>query len=683
MAPPDDLRRIIARAHDVLALLLILLRPSIWDGESAAWPTLIWYGLLTIALALLATEALAGHRPTARWGWSGVVAATLMLVLLPAAWHGPEGYEAWALWAQWAGHLVLAGYLLQIAPGRNRLLLAALVAGLTAQICYALGQAAWSLPHLAQQASAGTLGVGGLQADLQERIANGGVFGSFTVSNGLAAFLILALPVVAGVAWRGKHPAPRVIMGVLLIATVVVLILSRSKGAIATLGTATLITALWHGSTRWRAAAAITVVVGGLLTWAIPTVRDGVMASANVRWGYWQGAAELIAEEPLSGHGIGGFAAHAARVLPIGAEYSRYVHNEILEATVAGGLLAGVLAAGLLLLLVRRPRPEVDTEHEPVPHPALLLITPLVALPYLHVFGLLPGEGWPGAVNGLAFLPILGISALAGGAAWAATRLPAPPAWALHLGLLACLGHALIDFDFHAGGVVGSVVVVAVLAAHGRTKLITGRGWRPVPALIVVIMAISLVRLGGHGRALTDARNLVLEVEALPHVARSDPPRFADLLTHRHHELGLPPPTPAQATPRALADLLVHTVRHALPIVERWPPANPSARVGLIGRLPVGAQRLPLTQEFAAACPWLASAHRLLAEDLVATNDHAGAIASIRRAIACAPWHLPHQQALARLLRAQGDADEAAVVEARIVELTPRVYFRDQPQDIR
>lgn len=680
MAPADDLRRIVARIHDALALLLILLRPSIWDGESASWPALIWYGLLTTAVSVLACEYLSGWRTSVRWGWAGVVAGALLLVLLPAAWYGPEGYDALALWAQWAGHLILAGYLLQIITGRERLLIAALVAGLAVQTTYALGQAAWSLPHMAAQASSGTLAVGVLQADLQERIANGGVFGSFTISNALAAYLILILPVVIGMAWRQGRPGPRVMLALIAVITVVAVVLTRSKGAIAALATATLIIAWWHGTPRWRLGVGALVVMGVLATWLSPDVRTGIAASAQVRWDYWQAAGTLIAEQPLNGYGIGGYAAHAARVLPLGAEYSRHVHNELLDATVMGGLLAGLLASVWFLLLARRPQQLDLTATTPSSPALLLMIVPVIALPYLHVFGLLPGEGWPTSVNGLALLPMVALGALAGAVAWAAMQCRLPPAWAVHLGLIGCLGHALIDFDLHAGGVVGPLVVLAVLAGHGRTQMSTRRWWRPVPAVVAVALAAALIVGGARGRTLRATQDLVLEVAALPGVARTDPARFAELLAYRHRDLGLPPPTPAQATPRGLAALLEHTVRRSLPIMQQWPPASPSIRVAMLQRLPAGADRLSLSQAFVDACPWLARAHRLLAEDLAATGNPAEAISSVRRAIAKAPWHLPHQQALIPLLRATGAEDEAQQVAARIAELTPLVYFRDRPE---
>src|SRR5690606_28487422 len=107
-----------------------------------------------------------------------------------------------------------------------------------------------------------------------------------------------------------------------------------------------------------------------------------------------------------------------------------------------------------LVLIARRPRMAVPSETTTAV-PALLAILPLaLAVPYLHVFGLLSLDGWPGAGNGLHLPAALGLGLVGGLTAWAGTRLR-PPDWALHLGVVALALHCLVDFDLHHGGVVG------------------------------------------------------------------------------------------------------------------------------------------------------------------------------------------------------------------------------------
>lgn len=674
---PFDAQRLLARVHDVLALLLIVVRPSIWDGESAAWPTLIWYGVLTIALTLFASECLLGWRSHLRWGRAGLLAAVLLALLLPAAWRGPSGYEGLAVWGQWAGHALLAGYLLQIAPGRERLLWAGLVGALTLQVLYAAGQYAWSLPYLAEQARSGAISAGNMQAELQERIAEGGIFGSFTVSNGLAAFLILTIPpLVACLIQRGTRV--RWTLLPLVLTALSVLVLTRSKGALVMLAAAVAVMILWYGTRRWRVATVVAGVAGLILVGLSPGLLDGLLASAMVRWGYWQAALELIAARPLSGHGIGGFAAQAAQHLAIGAEYSRYVHNEVLEVTVSAGIAAGVLALLWFALLLRPPKLPATTPDTGTPW-VLVLLVPLIAIPYLHVFGVLPAEGWPTASNGMALLPMLMIAAGAGAMMALMLHRPLPPAWAVHTGLAAGLGHALIDFDFAAGGVVAAVVVLAVLAGSGRAREMHFSGWRLLPAVAALALITVLIAGGSRGRALAQAQDLVNEIQALPAVARSEPERFATLLTYRHADLGLPAPTAQDATPRALAALLQRAIHQVWKAGMQWPAADPSQRASLVSVLPPGSDRLPLSAALAQDCPWLAQAHRLHAADLSAIGDNIAAIASLRAAVRYAPWHLPHQQFLATLLAASGQADEAAVIRARVAELAAQVYYRDRP----
>lgn len=682
MAPPKlasraETQHLLGRVHDVLVLLLIVVRPSIWDGESAAWPTLIWYGVLAVALTVFASECVLGWRTQLRWGWSGIFAAGLLAILLPAALWSPAGYEGLAVWGQWAGHLVLAGYLVQMLPERSRLIWAALAGAVTLQVLYATGQYAWSLPYLAEQTRDGAIFAGNMQSELQGRIAEGGVFGSFTVSNGLAAFFILTLPALVGCLIQRGTRARWALLPLIGVA-VSMLLLTRSKGALVMLAAAIALMVLWYGTRRWRAVSVLAGIAGCLLIALMPSLLDGLHASAQVRWGYWRAALELIAARPLRGHGIGGFAALAAQHLAIGAEYSRYVHNEILEVAVSAGIGAGVVALVWFALLLRPPKLAAPAIAPPTPW-GLVLFVPIIAIPYLHVFGVLPADGWPTANNGLALLLIVILAACTGGIMLLTLRLPLPPAWAVHLGLAAGLAHALIDFDFAAGGMVAALVVLAVLAGSGRARAMSFPGWRLMPAVAALALITTLIMGGSRGRALAQTTDLISEIQALPAVARREPERFAALLTYRHADLGLPPPTAQDATPRALAALLRRAVYQASNITAQWPAADPSQRASLVSVLPPGIDRLPLSTAVAQACPWLAQAHRLHAADLSATGDNNAAIESMRAAVRCAPWHLPHQQVLAALLAASGHVDEAATIRARIEELTPQVYYRDRP----
>lgn len=659
------------RILDVLVVLVVGLRPLITDSVSASLPGLIWYGLLALALGIAATTNRSlGHGPA---GW---VAGLVVVLLLPAAW-GPDGYEAWARWGQWAGHLALALLIALVGGERRSLCLGALIGGCAIQVVYALGQQAWVLPHLAELARQGAIDAGNLQGDLLVRIDHGGVFGSFLLSNALAAFLVLVLPLCAGILDRRTPAAARGSLALVGLLGLVVLVLTRSKGAwVAALAAAGIIAVVHqHGLRRWLIAGL--GALAAIIVLSTPALRDLGAASAEVRWGYWQAAVALIGEAPLRGHGLGGFAAQAARVLPLGAEYSRYAHNEVLDAAVAGGLIAGLAVLIWLALIVRRPRALIPAEVGTAA-PALMLILPLaLAVPYLHVFGLLALEGWPGAEHGLHLTAALGLGLIGGLAAWAGSRLR-PPDWALHLGVVALALHCLIDFDLHHGGVAGPLVVLVVLGG-ARFQAPPGLG-RATASLTAIAIVIALATFGLRGRTIENAQAAVDEVLSLPRQIQDNPRIAAERIPLLFAEQDLDLPR-GPLRPVDLDRLRHATCRHSLEVMATRPPAAPTQQAAILRILPAGGERRPWSQTLVDAAPWLPRAQRCLAEDLAATGDVAGAVEAARKAVAASPWHLPHRQALAGFLDAAGETDAAAAERARIADLAPQVHFRDRLQE--
>jgi tetratricopeptide (TPR) repeat protein len=108
---------------------------------------------------------------------------------------------------------------------------------------------------------------------------------------------------------------------------------------------------------RWAAGLAL---VGGLAAALLLTgvlVRGG--DTLEVRRGVWRASATLVAERPLLGHGLGAFRAEILRVRDLEeARLSRgrepyMAHNDVLHASVEGGLLAGLALVLWGLLSVR------------------------------------------------------------------------------------------------------------------------------------------------------------------------------------------------------------------------------------------------------------------------------------------------------------------------------------------
>ena len=688
MAEPSlsELRRLGAWAHHLLLVLLVALRPLIWDGDSGSPAALAWYILMFTGLAIVAGEVAAGARGGWRWGWSGLVALALTLLLLPAALRSPQGFEGLALWGMIAGHLAFAAYLMQVMPGRERLALGALLAGLAGETLYALGQYGWVLPDLARRLHRGELAaqIGpGMAGEFAERIANGGIYGSFTLSNTLAGFLLLTIPLAAA----ALRPAPLLARGLAAMiglgGLAVLVLLTNSKGGIAALALAVVVVAIAGLRGRWRWIAPLAAVALLAVALGMPRVRDGLAASAEVRVGYWQAATTLIAERPLSGHGVGSFATESARALPIGAEYSRQVHNEPLEAAVDAGVAAGLALLALLILLARSAAP---ADSGPVARQGLAGLALVIAVPYLHLFGMLSFAGWPASPADLHLVWSLLLGIVLAGTVWGASLLPPPPAWALRLALAAAGLHALIDFDLHSGGVVGTLVVIAVLAGQTRGRVLPMRAaLRAVPG-VMVVLGIALLAWGGHrGLQVTEARELSVAVREVE-VARGAPgDRLRIAAADLAYRLGRGEPTAAELSPPRLAELSQAGLERAWDLASARPVADAATLTSIIALTRPGRARLGWSTRAVELHPHNALAHLLLAEDFAAAGDWREAIACASTAVGRSPWHLPYRQELVRFLEqgAAASADPALldqIVSEReqIRALDPRVHVRDR-----
>ncbi|HEX3135601.1 MAG TPA: hypothetical protein VHX44_18710 [Planctomycetota bacterium] len=221
------------RTHDILLAALIALRPLVWSGDAGAWDNLGWLTLALIALLWLVIDAWRGRVPAWRFGLGGVIAAGLLLILLPAALRSPYPSTGMGQWGMAVIHLGFAAYLMQVVPGRERLAFSALVGALVVECLVALGQWVWVLPGMAKALAGGDPAIAALETtseDLANRVAYGELFETFTLANTLAAFLLLvAVPLLGGV-WRTDGRV-RLIAGAVLILSLVVALGTASKGA--------------------------------------------------------------------------------------------------------------------------------------------------------------------------------------------------------------------------------------------------------------------------------------------------------------------------------------------------------------------------------------------------------------------------------------------------------------------
>ena len=644
------------RVHDLLVLLLVATRPWCWDGTPGQPAELVWQALAVGALCIVALERAAKLRPAWAWSWRGALAVVLVLALLPAAFGAAEPAPSWCRWTGWLACLAAAAYLMQVIGGRQRLALAGFGAGLAVTVLLGLAQPWWALPAMAAAQQAGSpvfAALAGDAAALSERIANGGAFSTFTLANQFGAYLALLLPLVAGLAWtnwRAPRQAPTQAVILLLgLLGLLALALTGAKGAVLALAAGCGLGWWLAFPGRWWRWLPLPVAGLGLAA----VLATGVaQASIDVRTGYWRSAVTLAGE---GGHGLGGFAAHQPRVMQVGDEPTRFVHNEVLEAAVAGGWPLAVLAAAALLALAWPRRSVAEPTLAPEP-PRLLAIALALAVPYLGLLGAFDGQvsWWPGGGSVLANLGwALVLGGIAAGTAAALWRAEPPPAWAWAAGLCAVALKALIDFDFHAGGVLGTALLVAVCSGAPLAQA-TGLVGRWLPGLAALITAALVV--GGMFTAL----RLAEAEQWIADARQSGDPQVAEELAQR---LGADPLTPPQA-------LVALAGRRAWDLAA----GAPGTQLAALDLLPPSGQALVLAAELTQAAPHSAAIALRHAQRLVAGKAWREAVAEAERAVRLAPTAPRVLEQAAAVLDHAAAGPRAAALRAEAARLRPLVH---------
>lgn len=646
------------RLHDALVLLLPAARPWCWDGAPGQPADLAWQALAVFGFLLVAAEHAAGRRPRWRWGgWRGIIALALVAALLPAALIAPEPAPAWCRWSGWVACLAAAAYLLQTLPGRERLAWAGLATGLAVTAALAVTQPLLVLPAMRQALEAGSpafAAVAGDGAAIAERLAHGGAFATFTLANHLAAYLALLAPLAAGSAWSGGARGPRLAAGLLACLALAALAASAAKGgwvALA-LGAGWAWWWAWRGR-PWRWLPLPILAAGGLGLW-LSQLAD---ASIAVRLGYWRAALTLAAEAPL---GLGGYGAHQARVLLPGEEPTRYAHNEVLEAAVAGGWgLAALAVAALVALAWPRRAPLPDAV--PAPPPArLVALVPALAVPYLAILGAFAGNlgWWPGGQDllGQAGWSLV-CAALAAGTAWSLARAPLPPPAACTAGLAAVAATMLIDFNAHAGGVLGTALCVAVLAGASAEEgqAPTRRIPRALPLLLAVAAAAAVSAGALVGSRLAEAERLLAEARMAEHDAEGRRWLAA--------ELGLEPEAPPRVLRGALAERVWNLAAGA-----------PQLRAAALAWWPPGPEQRARALALWAEAPHSPSVALSAARAHLAVGERAEALRLAAAAVRLAPSSPRVLLAAAEVAAAAGDGAAADAWRREAERLAPLVH---------
>ena len=677
--------------------------------------------LFLVLLAAATTTGLLqrGLQPPAdgtvdRWwqrpAWWGV--AFLVLAVL-GSWMSPLPAAAWSLTAGWALHVAAPWALWPCIRRRPHLVVAGLMAGLAGELVLMTGQAWFERPALAAQlAGDPALTVEARVADqYRVRIGSWRLEGTFLLANTLASYLLSVMPLVICMAWRSRTAGwpVRALAAAGAGVVVLALVMTGSKAGILAMALAAATAAVVTlRSWRWRGALIAGVAALVLAAWMLPGLRTAVVGSAGVRLDYWRAGAALVAERPLLGHGLEGFAVHYPRVKPPAGEETILAHQETLQAAVDLGLPAMLVLIGWWLSLLWSLRPvgglPVRARDDQRVDAATLIGAAVLLLFAVPVAGILQANlaTYPGAMPlAWALALVAGLLAVARQAA----RLPLPGPWACWCAVLAVLWHVQADFSLHSMQVVGVLAWVACLGqalarplpAPVSTIAATGRQGVFAVAGLLVLAAVTTGIIGSsqRGEVLERAQHVegILARLRLAEAGRLDEAQRGaafDAFEHAFSRLVVEDGRSAlTADPREALGMAMITravaassrfpadhdlVFAAVAIAEHLQTLLP-ARAGVLtpvleGLLAEWPEDLLVTKALSEHYLRLARAAAEGSRHVLARQAQALA----GRAVALYPTHLPLRQTLIAAAELNGDAATVAEQRAEIARLQPLVH---------
>jgi hypothetical protein len=182
------------------------------------------------------------------------------------------------------------------------------------------------------------------------------VFGSFMYPNGLAAGLLLFLPVSLVFLWRA---VPKVRVGIRLLFVAVLggcglacLYWSGSKAAwlfMVVIG----VLAIGRSSFKmaWKRALIYGLIAFGLVGFTIKYANSVALGKKSMvaRLVYWQAAVRITSQHPIVGTGPGTFGPSYKKIKPADAEFAALAHNDYLEQASDSGIFGFLTFSGLII----------------------------------------------------------------------------------------------------------------------------------------------------------------------------------------------------------------------------------------------------------------------------------------------------------------------------------------------
>jgi O-antigen ligase len=413
------------------------------------------------------------------------------------------------------GLVMLCGFLIvRQEPGLFPVLCRVLVGIICVEAYYGIWQSLFDFPRLVADFQAGDPVFEQLRSSAGEaRLKSGNIFGSFVNPNLLAAYILIGLGLIGGMLFdQPEKPsagfrrfARTIFATALLIMMLVALWLTDSKG-----GIVAAIAGAWFFAvqricatkpqlgtllTRATVAGIVLLVIILLLATFGMLGRQPLGLSMEVRFDYWRAALRMIADHPLQGVGLAGFAEHYSFYkLPSGTEVQD-THNDYLQLLAELGVAAVAAYGAIWFVALRWPRnaplPTIGNDAGAQKNTSLHWIALAGALlgfffmfmaftPYniLDVLALLDGkfstDTLLAALHTLS-MPVVFVCVYLGLAPQKLsgsqrTIISHSMIHGVRAGIGAVLVHQLVDFDFRAQAVAGSIFLLGGMLLALRTQ---------------------------------------------------------------------------------------------------------------------------------------------------------------------------------------------------------------------
>ncbi len=497
-------------------------------------------------------------------------------------------------------------------------------------------------------------------------------FSVFDLPNTLAGFLILAFPLACAAA--ASVPSGRAawlmrsLLGLAAVSLVVCLVLTFSKAGwlvFAGVACAMLLWMLARGRRQVMriglvAAAAFAVLVAAFsFTGALklPGLQRYAW-SASARWGYWQGAWQMLGDHPWLGVGPGNFAEHFFHYKTPTGEETRFAHNDYLQIACETGVLGAAAFAALLALWLWYSWPRRAAK---------------------------PGRDEPAGMTSLAAAGLLGfgfLTAVAGALHPVLVMLMLPPwivvaaaVWqsrsqaicaAAFLGAAGALAHSFVDIHLYTQGLSFSIWAAMGLALAQRGT----RDYRvdTTPRRAATLAAVLLICVACWPTLIRHARSERASMQAERALARRDWPAYQAYLQAAKIA------APDNAKPRVeLSELVLQAVKGS---------QDPRMRdAALDEAIRFMRSAIAVRPRWAAYWHWLAELYTLRAHGKASRLQDA--LAAERRAVELYPNQPHYLAALGQIYERLNQPDEAAKHFRKALALDEALRDADGPAHLR